>query len=239
MGSEMCIRDSFVADASAMQQVTSEDLLDPDYLKQRAALIDPTRAQDFGSGAPKRGGTVYLCAADASGMMVSYIQSNYAGFGSGVVVPGTGIHLQNRGLGFSLTEGHPNQIAPRKRPFHTIIPGFLTEQGKPKMAFGVMGGPMQAQGHLQMLLRTQIWGQDVQTAADAPRWRVTAGLGVACETAMQADALQSLSDLGHKISLETPDAAFGFGGAQLIQRLDSGGYAGGSDPRKDGCAIGF
>ncbi len=231
--------DAFVADASAMQQVTSEDLLDPDYLKQRAALIDPTRAQDFGSGAPKRGGTVYLCAADASGMMVSYIQSNYAGFGSGVVVPGTGIHLQNRGLGFSLTEGHPNQIAPRKRPFHTIIPGFLTEQGKPKMAFGVMGGPMQAQGHLQMLLRTQIWGQDVQTAADAPRWRVTAGLGVACETAMQADALQSLSDLGHKISLETPDAAFGFGGAQLIQRLDSGGYAGGSDPRKDGCAIGF
>lgn len=107
------------------------------------------------------------------------------------------------------------------------------------MAFGVMGGPMQAQGHLQMLLRTQIWEQDVQTAVDAPRWRVTEGLGVACETAMPADALQTLTDLGHQITLETPDAAFGFGGAQLIHRLDNGGYAGGSDPRKDGCAIGF
>jgi len=231
--------DAFVADPNAMQQVTAEDLLDDAYLKQQATLIDPTRAQDFGSGAPKRGGTVYLCAADSSGMMVSYIQSNYAGFGSGVVVPGTGIHLQNRGLGFTLAEGHPNQVGPRKRPFHTIIPGFLTEKGNPKMAFGVMGGPMQAQGHLQMLLRTQIWGQDVQTAADAPRWRVTEGLGVACETAMPKSALKTLSELGHQISLETPDSAFGFGGAQLIHRLDSGGYAGGSDPRKDGCAIGY
>ena len=231
--------DAYVADGKAMTAVTSEDLLDAVYLKQRATLIEPDRAQNFGSGAPKRGGTVYLSAADANGMMVSYIQSNYAGFGSGVVVPGTGIHLQNRGLGFTLTEGHPNQVAPRKRPFHTIIPGFLTEQGKPRMAFGVMGGPMQAQGHLQMLLRTQIWGQDVQTAADAPRWRVTEGLGVACETAMPSVALQNLADLGHQISLESPDAAFGFGGAQLIHRLDSGGYAGGSDPRKDGCAIGF
>jgi len=102
-----------------------------------------------------------------------------------------------------------------------------------------MGGPMQAQGHLQMVLRTQIWEQDVQTAADAPRWRITERLGIACETAMPMSALQILSDLGHQITLETPDAAFGFGGAQLIHRLDSGGYAGGSDPRKDGCAIGF
>lgn len=231
--------DAYIADGSAMKDVTSSDLLGDDYLAKRAALIDPTRAQDFSAGAPKRGGTVYLCAADSSGMMVSYIQSNYAGFGSGIVVPGTGIHLQNRGLGFTTEEGHPNQVAPRKRPFHTIIPGFLTEGGKPKMAFGVMGGPMQAQGHLQMLLRTQVWGQDVQTAVDAPRWRVTEGLGIACETSMPEAALQALSALGHEITLETPDAAFGFGGAQLIHRLDSGGYAGGSDPRKDGCAIGF
>jgi len=196
-------------------------------------------AQDFGSGAPKQGGTVYLAAVDASGMMVSYIQSNYAGFGSGVVVPGTGIHLQNRGCGFTTQPGHPNQVGPRKRPFHTIIPGFLTENGAPRMAFGVMGGPMQAQGHVQMILRTQIWGQDVQTAVDAPRWRITEGLGVACETTMPEGALQILSGLGHEITLETPDAAFGFGGAQLIYRLDSGGYAGGSDPRKDGCAAGF
>jgi len=231
--------DAYVADGPAMTEITSADLLDDGYLAERAKLIDPTRAQDFGSGAPKRGGTVYLCAADKDGMMVSYIQSNYAGFGSGVVVPGTGIHLQNRGCGFTLEDGHPNQVAPRKRPFHTIIPGFLTAKGQPRMAFGVMGGPMQAQGHLQMLLRTQIWGQDVQTAADAPRWRVTNGLGVACETAMPSKALQSLVDLGHHVSLESPDSAFGFGGAQLIHRLEDGGYAGGSDPRKDGCAVGF
>jgi gamma-glutamyltranspeptidase/glutathione hydrolase len=109
----------------------------------------------------------------------------------------------------------------------------------PRMAFGVMGGPMQAQGHVQMLLRTQLWGQDVQTAVDAPRWRVTDGLGVACETAMPEAALRDLSVRGHEITMETPDAAFGFGGAQLIHRLDGGGYAGGSDPRKDGCAVGF
>jgi gamma-glutamyltranspeptidase/glutathione hydrolase len=231
--------DAYVADGNAMTEVTSADLLSADYLAARAALIDPAKAQDFGSGAPKQGGTVYLAAADASGMMVSYIQSNYAGFGSGVVVPGTGIHLQNRGCGFTTQPGHPNQVGPRKRPFHTIIPGFLTENGAPRMAFGVMGGPMQAQGHVQMILRTQIWGQDVQTAVDAPRWRITEGLGVACETTMPEGALQILSGLGHKITLETPDAAFGFGGAQLIYRLDSGGYAGGSDPRKDGCAAGF
>ncbi|MCL4151301.1 UNVERIFIED_CONTAM: hypothetical protein GTU68_025574 [Idotea baltica] len=231
--------DAYVADGNAMTEVTSTDLLGEGYLASRAGLINPERAQDFGAGAPKHGGTVYLCAADASGMMISYIQSNYAGFGSGVVVPGTGIHLQNRGLGFTLAEGHPNQVGPRKRPFHTIIPGFLTSGGQPRMAFGVMGGPMQAQGHVQMVLRTQIWGQDVQAAADGPRWRVTEGLGVACETAMPSTVLQALSDMGHKITLETPDAAFGFGGAQLIHRLDSGGYAGGSDPRKDGCAVGF
>ncbi len=230
---------AFVAEGRAMEEVTSTDLLDDAYLASRAALIDPAKAQDFRVGAPKRGGTVYLAAADANGMMVSYIQSNYAGFGSGVVVPGTGIHMQNRGAGFTLEQGHPNRVAPRKRPFHTIIPGFVTANGMPRMAFGVMGGPMQAQGHVQMLLRTQLWGQDVQTAVDAPRWRVTDGLGVACETAMPEAALRDLSARGHEITMETPDAAFGFGGAQLIHRLDGGGYAGGSDPRKDGCAVGF
>ena len=117
-------------------------------------------------------------------MMVSFIQSNYAGFGSGVVVPGTGISLQNRGAGFTLAEGHPNRVGPRKRPFHTIIPGFLMKNGRPEMSFGVMGGPMQAQGHVQMVLRTQLWGQDVQTAVDAPRWRFVAGQEVACEASL-------------------------------------------------------
>ncbi|MEM9148613.1 MAG: gamma-glutamyltransferase, partial [Pseudomonadota bacterium] len=216
-----------------------EALLDPAYLAERARLIDPDRAQDFGAGAPRQGGTVYLSAADASGMMVSFIQSNYAGFGSGVVVPGTGISLQNRGLGFVTTPGHPNRVGPRKRPFHTIIPGFLMRGGAPLMAFGVMGGPIQAQGHLQMVLRTQLWGQDVQAAVDAPRWRVTEGQGVAVETSMAPALRQALEAKGHVLDTQPPDAAFGFGGAQLIHRLPGGGYAAGSDPRKDGAAVGF
>ena len=237
---KLALRDAeaHVADPAAMP-VTAGAMLDDAYLADRAALIDPARAQDFGAGAPKRGGTVCLAAADADGMMVSFIQSNYAGFGSGVVVPGTGIHLQNRGCGFTLEPGHPNEVAGGKRPFHTIIPGFLMEGGAPRMAFGLMGGPMQAQGHLQMVLRTHLWGQDMQTAADAPRWRVTEGLGVACEAAMPDDALATLADLGHAIVREPPDSAFGFGGAQLVYRLESGLYTGGSDPRKDGCAAGF
>ncbi|NNK17079.1 MAG: gamma-glutamyltransferase family protein [Sulfitobacter sp.] len=231
--------EAFVADPEHMRSITTDDLLDDAYLASRAKLIDPNKATDFGAGAPKSGGTVYLTAADASGMMVSFIQSNYAGFGSGVVVPGTGVALQNRGAGFSLDPGHQNHVGPRKRPFHTIIPGFLMNQTGPLMSFGVMGGPMQAQGHVQMVLRTQLWGQDVQMAADAPRWRVTKGLGVACETTLPADTIEKLRALGHQITLEAPDNAFGFGGAQLIHRLGTRGYAGGSDPRKDGAAIGF
>lgn len=238
---KLAFRDSaaFVADSAYMSDVTSESLLDADYLEARAKLIDLRKAQDFKSGSPKQGGTVCLSAADSSGMMVSFIQSNYAGFGSGVVVPDTGIHLQNRGCGFTLEEGHPNQVGGAKRPFHTIIPGFLMGPTDPIMAFGVMGGMMQAQGHVQMSLRTQLWGQDVQTAADAPRWRVTDGLGVSVEQSMDPKLLQTLTAMGHEITIEKPDLAFGFGGAQLIHRLDAGGYAGGSDPRKDGGAYGF
>jgi gamma-glutamyltranspeptidase/glutathione hydrolase len=229
----------YVADRPAMTGVTPADLLDPGYLAARAARIDPDRAQHHGPGAPREGGTVTLAAADADGMMVSFIQSNYSGFGSGVVVPGTGIALQNRGAGFTLEPGHPNAVAPGKRPFHTIIPGFLMRAGKPRMSFGVMGGPMQAQGHVQMVLRTQLWGQDVQTAADAPRWRFVEGARVACEAALPEETRARLAALGHEIAVEAPDSAFGFGGAQLIERLESGGYAAGSDPRKDGAACGF
>jgi len=238
---KLAFRDSaaFVADPAAMTDVMAEHLLDQDYLAARAALIDPAKAQDFKSGSPKQGGTVCLSAADASGMMVSYIQSNYAGFGSGVVVPGTGIHLQNRGCGFSMQPGHPNEVAGKKRPFHTIIPGFLMGKQDPIMAFGVMGGMMQAQGHVQMVLRTQLFGQDVQSAADAPRWRVTEGLEVSVEESMNRQVLQTLADMGHDIQIDENDLAFGFGGAQLIHRLDAGGYAGGSDPRKDGGSYGF
>jgi gamma-glutamyltranspeptidase/glutathione hydrolase len=230
---------AYVADPAHMGAVSAADMLDDGYLAARARLIDPARAADFGAGAPKQGGTVYLSTADASGMMVSYIQSNYAGFGSGVAVPGTGIHLQNRGWGFSLDPQSPNLVGPGKRPFHTIIPGFLMKNGAPLMSFGVMGGPMQAQGHLQMVLRTQLWDQDVQMAADAPRWQVTEGLGVACEAAMGRETLEALAAMGHQIDADAPEAAFAFGGAQLIHRLPDGGYAGGSDPRKDGAAVGF
>ena len=238
---KLAFRDSaaYVADSAYMKEVSAEHLLNPDYLAERARLINPNKAQNFQSGSPRQGGTVCLSAADSNGMMVSFIQSNYAGFGSGVVVPGTGIHLQNRGCGFTLEAGHPNQLGGGKRPFHTIIPGFLMADNDPLMAFGVMGGMMQAQGHVQMALRTQLWGQDVQTAADAPRWRVTDDLGVSCEEAMNPETLQTLTDMGHEIVVEKPDLAFGFGGAQLIHRLDSGGYAGGSDPRKDGGSYGF
>lgn len=229
----------FVADPGHMTDVTPDHLIDPGYLASRARLVLRDRTQHYGPGAPKNGGTVYLTTADASGMMVSFIQSNYAGFGSGVVVPGTGISLQNRGAGFTLERGHPNEVGPGKRPFHTIIPGFLMQNGAPKMSLGVMGGPMQAQGHVQMVLRTHLWGQDVQTAVDAPRWRFVSENTVACETALPETTRAQLADLGHDMSVEEPDSAFGFGGAQLIARLDAGGYAAGSDPRKDGQAVGF
>ena len=238
---KLALRDAeaYVADLDYMKDVTVADLLDDGYLAQRATEIDPNKATNFGAGAPKHGGTVYLTAADASGMMVSFIQSNYAGFGSGVAVPGTGVALQNRGAGFSLDPTHQNVVGPRKRPFHTIIPAFLMQGDDPLMSFGVMGGPMQAQGHVQMVLRTQLFGQDPQMAVDAPRWRVTDGLGVACETTLPADTLETLGRMGHDLSLEAPDNAFGFGGAQLIHRLAERGYVAGSDPRKDGAAMGF
>ena len=222
-------------------RVTPAEMLDPAYLAGRARLIDPRRAGDPGHGEPRPGGTVYLAAADASGMMVSFIQSNYMGFGSGVVVPGTGISLQNRGYGFSLAPGHANEVAGGKRPSHTIIPAFATRaDGSPLMAFGVMGGPMQSQGHVQMALRVLRYGQNPQAAADAPRWRVTGGRGVALEPGFHPDAVEALRALGHEVSVEPGDGVFAFGGAQLIRRTDSGdAYVGGSDPRKDGQAVAY
>lgn len=218
--------------------LSPQGLLDTTYLRKRAALIDRSAASNPQAGAPTQGGTVYVTTADASGMMVSFIQSNYAGFGSGVVVPGTGIHLQNRGSGFSLKPGHPNIVAAHKRPLHTIIPAFLMKDGRPLMSFGVMGGPMQAQGHVQMVLRTQIFGQNPQTASNAPRWRVISGKDLALESAVAPETVAALESLGHHVTLEAPDEAYGFGGAQLIQKVDDG-YVAGSDHRKDGLAAGF
>ncbi len=150
---------------------------------ERAKAIDMKRAQDPPPGEPRAGGTIYLTTADANGMMVSYIQSNYMGFGSGVVVPGTGISMQNRGAGFSLKPGHPNLVGPGKRPFQTIIPGFLTKDGKPVMSFGVMGGQMQPQGHTQMVTRIVDYHQNPQAASDGPRWIVNNDFSVSFEDA--------------------------------------------------------
>ena len=228
----------FNADIDAMQ-VSPSALLAPDYLAERAQLIDRNRAGDPGHGAPKPGGTVYVAAADASGMMVSFIQSNYMGFGSGIVVPGTGISLQNRGHGFSLEQGHANQVGSGKRPSHTIIPAFaMHADGRPQMAFGVMGGPMQSQGHVQMALRVLHYGQNPQAAADAPRWRVTGGLKVAVEPGFDAGVVSELAARGHEVTVERGNGVFAFGGAQLVLRHGDI-YIAGSDPRKDGQAVAF
>ncbi|WP_310774293.1 gamma-glutamyltransferase family protein [Mycobacterium sp. Z3061] len=223
-----------VADIDHMT-VTTERLLDKEYLSQRAALIDPRRATPAWAGTP-RGGTVYLTAADASGMMVSMIQSNYMGFGSGVVVPDTGIALQNRGANFVATPGHPNQIGPAKRPFHTIIPGFVSKDGAPVMSFGVMGGPMQPQGHVQVLVRIADHGQNPQAACDGPRFRWVDGMQVACENGFPTATLDELRQRGH--DLLTVDDYNAFGSCQAIWRLGDG-YLAASDPRRDGQAAAF
>lgn len=226
----------FVGAPEAME-IGSDALLDRDYLAGRAALIDPDRAGAPSFGAPRPGGTVCLSAGDRDGMMISFIQSNYKGFGSGVVVPSTGISLQNRGSGFSLTPGHPNLVAPRKRPFHTIIPGFaMTAAGEPLMAFGLMGGPMQAQGHLQLAQRILKYRQNPQAAADAPRWRVVADRKVAVEADMDPAIIRGLTAKGHEIVYGELENDFAFGGAQIVMRHGDG-YVAGSDPRKDGLAL--
>jgi gamma-glutamyltranspeptidase / glutathione hydrolase len=229
-----------VADPSGMRRSVRE-MLEPQYLKERAALIDPRRAQVFGEGHADRGGTIYLSAADQSGMMVSFIQSNYMGFGSGVVVPEWGLSMQNRGHAFSLDAASPNCVAPRKRPFHTIIPGFLTKDGLPQMSFGVMGGNMQPQGHLQTLVRMLVYRQQPQAACDAPRWRFNQGLSINVEAAMQSATTLRLRELGHEIEV-IQDSYQDFGAGQFIWRLGDPaveGYVAASDPRRDGQAVGY
>jgi gamma-glutamyltranspeptidase/glutathione hydrolase len=226
----------YIADPAFMD-VSSDDLLNPEYLERRAALIDPARAQDPGHGRPLPGGTIYLCAADAEGNMVSWIQSNYTGFGSGIVVPGTGIALHNRGCCFTLEAGHPNQVGPAKRPYQTIIPGFLTAVDRPLAAFGVMGGFMQPQGHAQVVVRIAEYGQNPQAALDAPRWRVDAGLEVNIEPGFEPAVYEALRALGHRVTV-APARTVAHGGGQVAWKLDNG-YLGASDLRRDGQAVGF
>ena len=216
--------------------VSVEQLLDPTYLQSRAKQIDRKRAKPKPVALGSSEDTVYLTTCDSNGLMVSMIQSNYRGFGSGIVIPGTGISMQNRGSGFVLSEGHPNQIGPGKKPYHTIIPGFITQLGKPFMSFGVMGGHMQAQGHLQMMLRVMCYGQNPQAALDAPRWHVFENGKVALEDHTPHEIIEKLKVLGHNIVLGCPEHLFG-GGQAIIKMKD--GYCGGSDHRKEGLALGY
>ncbi|MDO9402305.1 MAG: gamma-glutamyltransferase [Polaromonas sp.] len=233
----------YVAEPSAMQ-VSVAQMLDAGYLASRAKLIDMKKAQDFRAGTPndphRKGGTIYLTAADEDGMMVSFIQSNYMGFGSGCVEPEFGISLQNRGHGFSLAAG-ANQVAPGKRPFHTIIPAFLTQNGQAVMSFGVMGANMQPQGHLQTLVRMLDYGQNPQAACDAPRWRYNAGLEINVEAAMSPATVQGLAARGHRMAVIN-DSYQDFGAGQFIWRAGDPkveGYVAASDARRDGQAVGF
>lgn len=230
----------YVADPNTME-VTPEQMLDDAYLASRAKLIDPTRATHFAPGVPPSGGTIYLTAADENGMMVSFIQSNYMGFGSGVVVPGTGVSFQNRGVGFSMDPKSANVVKGHKRPFHTIIPGFLTRNGEPVMSFGVMGGDIQPQGHVQTVIRMLDYDQQPQAACCAPRWKVNRDFTLDVESTMQASTISGLQSLGHSLKA-IDDPYMDFGSGQFIWRLSKDlqdGYVVASDSRRDGQAVGF
>ncbi|MEM7621909.1 MAG: gamma-glutamyltransferase family protein [Planctomycetota bacterium] len=273
---KLAFRDAerYVADP-ALMDIDPAVLLDDEYLAERASQIDPDRTQEFGHGVPPAGGTVLLTTADADGTMVSFIQSNYTGFGSGVVTPGTGISLQNRGCCFTLEPGHPNALGPRKRPYHTIIPGFVTRdvtkpdgstEEIPVMTFGVMGGFMQPQGHVQVLMRVRDHRQNPQAALDAPRFQIQQGRRVDLEPGFNEEVYETLEAMGHEIRRFSSRSA-SFGRGQAIYNLASGapdhnapdhdttardaagqndpqrpsqsGYYAASDSRGDGQAVGY
>ena len=229
----------FVADRDHMT-VPPEELLSDEFVARRRNLLDPSRAADRPDPgrAVTSSETIYLSAADNEGNMISFINSIYSDFGSGVVVPGTGFALQNRGGGFTMELDHPNMVAPGKRPFHTIIPAFVTRPTatgqEPWLSFGVMGGSMQPQGHVQVLLNLLLFDMDLQDAIDAPRFRHLGGLRVALETPVTELVRRRLTSMGHEITDET---FVSFGGSQAVMRLERG-WAAGSDPRKDGMAAG-
>jgi gamma-glutamyltranspeptidase / glutathione hydrolase len=232
--------DRFVGDADHLD-MPAERMLTDEFIAERRSHLNPSRAQArVDPGALRtQSETVYLATADADGNMVSFINSNYDYFGSGIVVPGTGFALHNRGAGFTLTPGLPNTVAPGKRPFHTLIPGFVTQtvDGREEayMSFGLMGGGVQAQGHVQFLLNHFVFGMDLQAAIDAPRFRHYDEQRVALEAPVTDAVRAALAAMGHVLIDQPPIA---FGGAQAIVRLPRG-FAAGSDPRKDGMAVGY
>ncbi|QQE81091.1 gamma-glutamyltransferase family protein [Alicyclobacillus sp. SO9] len=211
--------------------VATKQLLSRKYADERRKIITDTALEPF-PGRPDAGGTVYLATADNEGNMVSFIQSNYMGFGSGLVVPGTGIALQNRGHTFSLDDAHLNALRPGKRTYHTIIPGFLTKDGAPVGPFGVMGGYMQPQGHLQVVMNTVDFHMNPQAALDAPRWQWLEGKKCVVERGVPEHLALGLAERGHGI--EVANDTGGFGRGQIIWRMGNGVLAGGTEPRADG-----
>lgn len=221
----------YITDSRHMKQ-TIESLLSEEYAKTRRDLITDEAMQPA-AGEPPKGGTVYLATADEEGNMVSFIQSNYMGFGSGLVVPGTGIALQNRGHNFSMDEEHGNCLAPGKKTYHTIIPGFLTKDNEAVGPFGVMGGFMQPQGHLQVVMNTVDFNLNPQAALDAPRWQWMKDKIIEVESTFPHHIAQSLADIGHDIQINREPNSFGRG--QIIWRdPETGVLTGGSESRTDG-----
>lgn len=225
----------YVADPERVS-IPIKELLSKEFAARRRALIGeqallPEPSEKLTSD------TVYFCAADADGMMVSLIQSNADTFGSHVAVPGTGITLQNRAGGFTLDPTHPNCLEPGKRPFHTIIPGFLTHNGEAIGPFGVMGGHMQPQGHVQMIVNTLDYGLNPQASLDAPRWFWGEERWVQVEPSVAPAIVEALSQRGHEMNVD--DEVDFVGRGQIIWRLPSGVYVAGSEPRADGCALGY
>ncbi len=221
---------AWIADPHHMS-VTPEALLSEIYARQRSRLIGETAMEPV-AGKPVSSGTVYLATADGEGNMVSFIQSNYMDFGSGLVVPGTGINLQNRGHNFCLDNTHPNCLGPGKRSYHTIIPGFITRNGAPVGPFGVMGGFMQPQGHIQLLTRIIDQGMNPQAALDAPRWQWIGGKRFEVEMGMSELIVEELRKRGHEITYQQDQGSFGRG--QMIIRDESGTLCGATEPRTDG-----
>ncbi|HET9423771.1 MAG TPA: gamma-glutamyltransferase [Gemmatimonadaceae bacterium] len=235
----------YVGDPDFLTVQPSYMLSDP-FIAERRGRIDLKKAMDEAQPGPERTSseTIYLTVADKEGNMVSFINSLYDEWGSGVVVPGTGFALHDRGLGFTLQPGLPNTVAPGKRPFHTLIPGFVTRptptstadgtNDEPYMSFGLMGGAMQAQGHTQFLINHLVFGMDIQQAMDAGRFRHLNGKTVVVEPAISDSVMKGLRDRGHEVRLGSPGQ---FGGSQAIAKLAKG-YVAGSDSRKDGHASG-
>ena len=220
--------------------VPIDELLSKEYAAARRGLIDPARAMDAAPfGDPRGSDTVYISAVDGEGNACSFINSVFSNFGSGLVAPGTGVVLQNRGSLFSLDPNHPNALAPGKRPFHTIIPAMATRDGEMHLCFGVMGGFMQPQGHLQVISNMVDHGMTPQPALNALRFMVV-GEGVVLEEGLSHDVLSNLQQRGHRIRLATGYSRASMGGGQIIQRdPDTGVLLGGSEPRKDGAAVGW